>query len=105
MNAPATALRVCDCSLGTLSGQTGRSECDSRHLSEEKSIAFPAPYITGLRASDHIQLRQDYSELVRKKTMPVLMVALLALSVFGGIGALLATAVVLESRQKDKASK
>jgi len=37
--------------------------------------------------------------------MPVLMVALLALSVFGGIGALLATAVVLESRQKDKASK
>ena len=32
--------------------------------------------------------------------MPVLMIALLALAVFGGIGALLAAAVVLEHRNK-----
>jgi hypothetical protein len=35
--------------------------------------------------------------------MPILMVALLALAVFGGIGALLAVAVLLESKQKTKA--
>ena len=32
--------------------------------------------------------------------MPVLMIALLALAVFGGIGALLAMAVILEHRSK-----
>jgi len=36
--------------------------------------------------------------------MPILMVALIALAVFGGIGALLLAAVVLESRTEKKHS-
>jgi hypothetical protein len=34
--------------------------------------------------------------------MPILMIALLALAVFGGIGILLATAVVLESKSSSE---
>jgi len=37
--------------------------------------------------------------------MPILMVALLALAVFGGIGILLATAVVLETKSAEKHSE
>jgi len=37
--------------------------------------------------------------------MPILMVALLALAVFGGIGVLLVTAVVLESKNAAKNSE
>lgn len=37
--------------------------------------------------------------------MPILMIALLALAVFGGIGVLLVTAVVLESKNAEKNSE
>lgn len=37
--------------------------------------------------------------------MPILMIALLALAVFGGIGILLVTAVVLESKSAEKNSE
>ncbi len=37
--------------------------------------------------------------------MPVLMVALIALGAFGAIGVLLASAVILEQRNKDKAAR
>ena len=65
---------------------------------------FSGRPITRLRASHHSQGRQELSRIDQGETMPVLMVALLALAVFGGIGALLAAAVVLESRQKNKPS-
>jgi hypothetical protein len=39
---------------------------------------------------------------VEVRGMPILMIALLALAVFGGIGILLATAVVLENKSAEK---
>ena len=55
--------------------------------------------VIGITACSDTRIHNDPG----RQNMPILMVALLALAVFGGIGALLAVAVLLESKQKTKA--
>jgi hypothetical protein len=45
---------------------------------------------------------QNRQELQRESSMPILMLAVLALAAFGAIGILLATAVILEQRSQQK---